>query len=216
MSLLSPKSRLVLFLLLAAIGLWLFFANAMQVLDADIGILGSVLIAVAAWASVGVLEDLPRSEGEVVISPGEWQAWIGAFFMAAIWTATLQSIPAFNVPLPIGQNHLASAAGRNIGVLIIVWVILSQVLKSRWSGQVTSDERDRWIEQKGASWGRTTTSVAVVAIAILLGFSPASRLQELNYPALAQMLMASVLLGFLVDYLVIAALYWRDRREASQ
>lgn len=211
----SPHLRLVFFALLAALGLWLFFANSMRVLGVDIGFLGSLLIAGAAWASVALVQGFPRSEGEAAIAPNEWQAWLGVLFMGAIWVATLLSVPVFNVPLPITRNPEAAAAGRNIVVLLVVWLVMSHVLKSRWGGQVTHDERDARIADQAGSWGRAATVVGVLILALWLGFSPPERLQQFSYAALAQLMMAAILFGTLTDHAVSALLYWRDRRLSA-
>lgn len=211
-----PRLKLIVLVVVAAVGLWMFFGSSMRIPGFHMGIIGSLLIAIAAWTSVGMVESLPRSEGEAAISPGEWQAWLGVLFMSAILIATLASVPAFNVPLPVDQNPDANEVGRNIGALLIVWLVLSHVIKGRWGNQVTSDEHDASIERRAGSWSRWVTALAVLGIALALGFGSTDRLQQISHPAIAQLLVAALLLGALTDYLVAALLYWRDRREAVE
>ena len=60
------------------------------------------------------------------------------------------------------------------------------------------------------------TTVCIIAIAVLLGFSDTGRLREFSYPFIAQMLMLALLWGLWFDQLVAAILYWRDRRAVRQ
>ena len=214
MAWLQPRTQLIASLVLAGIGLWLFFGEGIEMAGLSFGFVGVWVFCAAVWLLVDAVHRVPRSEAELAIAPGEWQAWIGTAFLAAVLASILLHLDAFAMPVPIQHNPEAGAAGRSIGTLFVAWVVLASVLKQRWSGSVLSDERDRRIEQISACWGRGATIAAVVGIALMLGFSPTGRLQEFSYPMLAQMLMGALALGAWFDHAVAAALYWRDRRAA--
>ena len=116
----------------------------------------------------------------------------------------------------MGVGPTSGATGRGIGTLFVAWLVLAQVLKQRWAGKVLEDERDMQIELIASQWGRGATTVCIIAIAVLLGFSDTGRLREFSYPFIAQMLMLALLWGLWFDQLVAAILYWRDRRAVRQ
>ena len=216
MKALSPRNQLIACLLLAGVGLALFFGGEYRDLGLPLGWIGSVLFVVAVWFCVDAVHRIPHSEDEAAVAHGEWQAWIGVAFVGAVIIASLQRADVFLPQLPIGQNPEAGVAGRGIGTLFVAWLVLAQVLKQRWAGKVLEDERDMQIELIASQWGRGATTVCIIAIAVLLGFSDTGRLREFSYPFIAQMLMLALLWGLWFDQLVAAILYWRDRRAVRQ
>ena len=169
----SPRTRLIATLVVAGVGLALFFGGEYHDIDFPLG-------------------------------------WIGTFlFVAAVLKADV-----FQLPVPIGHNPDASAAGRSIGTLFVAWYVLSYVVNQRWAGKVERDERDARIAQVAGGWAHCTTAVAIIAIAVLLGFSDTERLREFSYPFIAHMLMLALLAGLWIEQVGAALLYWRDRRGA--
>lgn len=212
---LSPRTRFIACLLLAGVGLALFFSGDYRDIPFPVGWLGTFLFVAAVWFSVARLHDVPQSEEEAQVAPGEWQAWIGVAFVGAVIAASLLKAHLFLPEVPIGRNPEVSAAGRSIGTLFVAWLVLSHVLKQRWAGKVLADERDARIELVASQWARCATAVCVIAIAVMLGFSDTERLRQFSYPFIAQMLMLALLVGLWLDQLVAAILYWRDRRGAQ-
>jgi uncharacterized membrane protein len=212
---LSPRCRLVACLLLAGVGLALFFGGEYRDLGLPLGWVGTVLFVAAVWWCVDAVHRIPHSEDEAVVAHGEWQAWVGVAFVGAVIAASLLRADAFLPQVPIGQNPEAGAAGRSIGTLFVAWLVLAYVLKQRWAGKVLEDERDVQIELTASQWGRGATTFCIIGIAVMLGFSDTDRLREFSYPFIAQMLMLSLLWGLWFDQLVAAILYWRDRRAAA-
>lgn len=212
---LSPRTRFVAWLLLAGVGLALFFTGEYRDLPLPLGWLGTFLFVAAVWFSVAQLHDTPQGEAEAQVAPGEWQAWIGAAFVGAVIAASLLKAHLFLPQVPIGHNPDAAPAGRAIGTLFVAWLVLSHVLKQRWAGRVLADERDARIELAASQWARCATAACVIAIAVMLGFSDTGRLRQFSYPFIAQMLMLALLVGLWFDQLVAAILYWRDRRGAQ-
>ena len=215
MTWLQPRTQLIASLLLGGVGLWMFFGDGIELAGASLGFVGVWLLVAATWFLVDAVQRIPRSEAELAIAPGEWQAWVGTAFLAAVLVSMLLHLDAFAAQVPIQHNPEAGAAGRGIGTLFVAWVVLAHVLKQRWNGSVLTDERDLRIEQLSACWGRGATIAAVVGIAVMLGFSPPDRVQAFSYPMLAQMLIGALVLGAWFDHAVAALLYWRDRRVAA-
>jgi hypothetical protein len=212
----SARTRLILWLLAAGIGLALFFTGEYRDLDLPLGWIGTVLFVAATWFSVDALYRVPHSEEEAAVAPGEWQAWIGVAFVGAIIGASLLKADVFLPQVPIGQNPETNKVGQSIGTLFVAWLVLAHVLKQRWAGKVLADERDAQIELAAGQWGRGATAFFIIGIAVLLGFSDTARLQQFSYPFIAQMLMSALLLGLWFDQLVAALLYWRDRRAVDE
>lgn len=212
MTLFSARNQLLLSLLLAGAGLSLFFGNDYRALGLPLGFLGVWLFVFAVWFFVDAVHRIPRSEAELAISPGEWQAWVGLAFISAVLVLMWLNAPTFAANLPISQNPQAGAAGRSIGNVFVAWAVLAWVLKQRWQGQVSSDERDHKIEQLAAGWGRFALTLGVISVAVLLGFSPPARLQAYSYASLAQLLMALLLIGVWIEHVLTTALYLQDRR----
>lgn len=215
MSRLSPRFRFVTWLVLAGVGLALFFTGEYRDLPLPLGWVGMFLFVAAVWCSVAQLQAIPPSDEEAQIAPGEWQAWIGAAFVGAVIVTILLKAHLLLPEVPISRNPEAGAAGTSIGTLFVAWLVLAQVLKQRWAGRVQADERDARIEQAAGGWARAATVVCVVGIAVLLGFSDTGRLREISYPFIALLLMLALLCGLWVEQLVAAVLYWRDRRGAQ-
>ena len=212
---LSPRSGFVLWLVLAGIGLALFFTGEYRDLPLPLGWVGMFLFVAAVWFSVAQLHAVPPSDQEAQVAPGEWQAWVGVAFAGAVIVALVLKAEMFLPQLPIHRNPEIGAAGKSIGTLFVAWLVLAHVLKERWAGKVLADERDARIELIASQWARGATAFCVIGIALMLGFSDTERLREFSYPFIAQMLMFALLWGLWFDQLVAALLYWRDRRAMS-
>jgi len=209
---LSPRHQLIVWLLLAGVGLALFFSGEYRDIPLPLGWFGTLLFVSAVWFSVDAVHRIPRSEEEGEIAPGEWQAWVGLAFATALLVAMLLGGEHFRSDLPIGRNPDAVAVGTRIGALFVAWVVLAHMLKQRWTGKVQQDERDVRIELVAGQWGRCATAFCVIGIALMLGFSDAERLRDFSYPFIAHMLMFALLWGLWFDQAVAAILYRRDRQ----
>lgn len=192
-------------------GLWLLLAGPSKVLGVDTGSAGVALLVTVTWVSLYAIGSMPNGDLDNAISPGEWRAWIALGFTAAIAAYAIANAHLFQGP-PLWQNPDANRVGRNIALLAIAWVILTQVLQARWRGKVQEDERDRGIEARAGNWARITLSVYAIGLALLFGFSPASRLEWAPPPMIAHLLVVGLILSCLVEYAVTALSYWRDRR----
>ena len=215
MAILSTRTRLAVLLVLAGLGLALFFGGEYRDLPLPLGWIGTLLFAAAVWFCVDLVHRIPHGDDEAAIAPAEWQAWVGIAFLGAVIAAMVLKSHAFLPDVPIGRNPDAGAAGRSIAMLFVAWLVLAQVLKQRWAGKVLEDERDAGIALVAGRWARCASAVGVIAVAVLLGFSDTERLRGFSHPFIAQMLMLALLCGAWTGQAAIAFLYWRDRRAAA-
>lgn len=198
-------------LAVAGLAFWLLVAGPATLLGVDTGNAGMALLVTTAWTSLYAISRMPRGEGERAISPGEWKAWIGLGFMLVAIGYFLANLPVFTHGGP-ADNPDANRIGRNLVMLLIAWTVLSGVLKSRWQGAVQEDERDRQIEAHALHWGYGAISVYVIALALLLGFSPPDRLQWASHFMIGNLLVLSLMVACGFEYAAKAVLYWQDRR----
>ncbi len=216
MKALQPRTRLIAWLVVAGVGLALFFSGEYRDIPFPAGWIGTFLFVAAVWFSVDALHRVPHTDAETRIAHGEWQAWIGVAFVGAVIAVSVLKAHVFLPQVPIRHNPDAGAVGQRIGTLFIAWLVLAAVLKQRWAGKILTDERDAQIELAASQWGRYATVFVVIGIALLLGFSDTARLQQFSYPFIAQMLMTTLLVGVWFDQLIAAILYWRDRRATAE
>ncbi len=197
-------------LALAGLAFWLLLAGPSNVLGIDTGQAGTALLVASAWISMYAVSRLPRGELGQVASLGEWKAWIGTGFMIVAIGYFLAEMHVFT-GASFRDNPGANAVGRNLVMLLIAWTVLSSVMSSRWKGEVGEDERDRDIAVKASGWGRGALTASIIGFALMLGFSPADRLQWATHFMIANLLIFALMWGCLVEYTVSAILYWRDR-----
>lgn len=195
---------------LAGLALWLLLAGPAKVLGFDPGKLGMVLLVGTAWISLYAVSRLPNGEIEAMVSPGEWRAWVGFCFTLVAILYFLSKVSVFGHG-PAWGNPDASAVARNLVMLLIAWAVLSVVMGSRWKGAVQEDERDRDIEKQASGWGRGALIVVIVGLAVMLGFSPAEKLQWATHFMIANLLVFALMWGWLCEYAATALMYWRDR-----
>lgn len=197
-------------IMVAGCALWLLLAGPNQVLGWDAGQLGMVLLVASAW---GLLYAVSRMSGEALqhsASPAEWKARIGVGFTAVAMVYFFAKMHVFNDAVLPHVPH-ANAVGRNLVLLLIAWLILSEVLASRWKGTVEEDERDREIAVLAASWGRSALILCIIGIA-MLGFTPADRLEWATPRMIGNLLVFALMWGWLCEYAATLGYYWRDRQ----
>lgn len=198
-------------LLVAGFALWLLLAGPAELLGVDTGHAGMVLLVTCLWVSLYAIGRAPSSALDRSVSPGEWKAWIGTAFMGAAVAYFMLNLEVFQGP-PVPDNPEASVVGRHLVLLLVAWKVLSSVLAARWKGEVEEDERDREIERRAAGWGRGVLLAAVGVLAGTLGLSPPERLQWATHFLVANLLVLSLMLGWLAECATTAMYHWRDRR----
>src|SRR5688572_5116329 len=168
-----PKWGLAGVVGLALVAFWVLLAGPEEILGLDLGGFGIGLSTLVAWLAIHGISAAPHGELDEQVSPGEWRAWIGAGFSALVAGYLLAK---GDVIANAQDLHDLGRIGRNIVLLLVAWLVVSQVLQRRWKGAVLADERDRIIEVRAAAWGRMATVIAVIGIAVTLGLTPAARL----------------------------------------
>lgn len=147
------------------------------------------------------------------VSPGEQRAWIGLVFTAAILVYyTLRGSQM--VAADGGMAPAASAIGKHLGMLVVGWLVVMQVLRRRWRDTVAEDERDRTIQALAGNWARIGLSVFVLGLAVMFAFSPPDRLQWAVPMAVSNLMVTGLVASSLLEYAVTGVAYWRDRRGA--
>ncbi|MEO9078290.1 MAG: hypothetical protein ABI268_03160, partial [Rhodanobacter sp.] len=108
----------------------------------------------------------------------------------------------------------ASAIGRHIGMLVVGWLIVMELLRKRWRDIVETDERDRQIEARASGWARAGLSILVLELAVTFAFSPLEHLAWAKPMVISNLLMAGLIASCLLEYAVTGLCYWLDRRDA--
>jgi hypothetical protein len=191
--------------------LWLLLTGPKQLFGWDAGQLGMTLLVASAWGLLYAVSRMPREALERSASPAEWKARIGAGFTLIAMVYFFSKMPVFNDATILHNPH-ANAVGRNLVMLLIAWTILSEVLASRWKGAVEADERDREIAALAAGWGRGALMFCIMGLAVMLGFSPAHRLEWVTPLTIGNLLVFALMWGWLCEYVAALLYYRRDRQ----
>ena len=205
--------RLALPMLLAAagLGLWMLLAGAESLFGLDLGSIVFAVLVLSAWGALHGVWRLSLTDAELQVSPAEWKAWIGTAFMAAAVAYFVARMHVFQTP-SLADSPEAQQVGRNLVMLLVAWTVLSSTVGRRWKDRVQEDERDREIEREAAGWSRHAVTGMIVVLAVLLGISPADRLQWASLPMIANLLVLVLMVGCLVDNGASAVRHWLDRR----
>jgi hypothetical protein len=197
-------------IMVAGCALWLLLAGPQELFGWDTGQFGMVLLVVSAWGLLFVVSRMSGEDLQRSASPAEWKARIGAGFTAIAMVYFFAKMHVLkDAALPHDPD--ANAIGRNLVLLLIAWLVLSEVLASRWKGAVEEDERDREIAVLAASWGHRALIFCIVGIA-MLSFTPADRLEWATPLMIGNLLVFALMWGWLCEYVATLAYYRRDRQ----
>jgi len=197
-------------IMVAGCALWLLLAGPQELFGWDTGQFGMVLLVASAWGLLYVVSQMSGEELQRSASPAEWKARIGAGFTVIAMVYFFAKMHVLkDVTLPHDPD--ANAIGRNLVLLLIAWLVLSEVLASRWKGAVEEDERDREIAVLAASWGHRALIFCIVGIA-MLSFTPADRLEWATPLMIGNLLIFALMWGWLCEYVATLAYYRRDRQ----
>ena len=119
---LNPRTRLILSLLIAGIGLCLFFSGVYRNFEPSMGFIGTIVFAAAVWSSVAAIHTTPASEAEQRIAPGEWKAWVDIGFLTAILAAMALALTVPHANVPLGEDPDANRFGRQaqaVGIAVV-------------------------------------------------------------------------------------------------
>lgn len=196
-------------LLPAVAGLLLLWFAPARAAGIDTGIVGSLLLSLAAWGAVALTALAPRATA-ATMSPGETQAWIALAFTVLIAAYLLRATDLLMAGHWL-DDPFARRFGWRIGILVVAWIVVSAVVRTRTRG-VEEDERDRAIHAIGTSFGYGAVALCLIGYAVTLGLSPPERLTWVTPPAVANQMIFILLWGSIVDYAARGIAYWRDRR----
>ena len=205
------RLALPVLLAVAGVGLWVLLAGAESLFGMDLGGVGFAVLVLSAWSALHAVWRLSLTDAELEVSPAEWKAWIGTAFMGAALVYFIARIHVFQTP-GLADSPEARDVGRNLVLLLVAWTVLSSTIGRRWKDRVQEDERDREIEREAARWSRHAVTAMIVVLAVLLGISPAERLQWATFPVIANLLVLVLMVGSLVDNGASALRHWLDRR----
>lgn len=202
----SHPAWLLLGLAMLGAGLWLVFWPPSGI-SVWVGMGGPLLGFGSAIAAVQLA--LWRKTGfEHAAAPAEVNAWIMLLFVGALIAVSLGNADLLATGLSgRGATHL----GFKLGGLTLFFVILAHVLRARRGEAILEDERDLEIKARAAAWGRGALIFCMVGLMVMLGLSPAEKLRWATPMAIAAQLWFALLWGWLVEYVAVVFLYWRDR-----
>ncbi len=195
---------------LTLFAVWMLLAAPPTVIGLDSGSSGFALLLLAAWGSLYALSRLPLGNLDQAVSPGEWQAWIGTLFMALMTAYVLVMARELDAAASLHAAEVG-VIGQDVVTMIIAWLIVSRVMAMRWKGQVQEDERDREIARVATNWGNGALTVCIIGIAVMLGLTPAAKLEWASPLIIAHLLIFALMWGGLVGYAATAIQHWRDR-----
>lgn len=197
-------------IVVAGCALWLLLAGPQELFGWDTGQFGMVLLVTSAWGLLYVVSRMSGEDLQRSASPAEWKARIGAGFTAVAMVYFFAKLHVLkDATLPHDPD--ATAIGRNLVLLLIAWLVLSEVLASRWKGAVEEDERDREIAVLAAGWGHRALIFCIVGI-VMLSFTPADRLEWATPLMIGNLLIFALMWGWLCEYIATLAYYRRDRQ----
>ena len=200
---------LVSSLLAAVAGLWLVFWSPDSMVSALRYGLGSLLLGLGTSQTAIQLAVRRQTGFEQDTSTAEAKAWLSLCFVGAITMYLLASAPVLANGLAVGD---AARIGTRLMAILVFWIVVAAVLRGRRGDGVIEDERDRAIDAKAEGWARGALTFCLIGLIVMLGLSPAEKLQWATPTLLAFQLLFVLLWASLVRNAVVAIMYWRDRR----
>lgn len=199
--------------LFAGVASWLLLAGPDRLFGWDGGRLGMAMLVGCAGAALHAVTRIPPDALAASASPAEWNARIGAGITLIAVLYFVSKLHVFN-DADVMHNPGANAVVRNMVMLLVAWSVLSGLLSSRLKDTVAADERDRQIAVRAARWGRESLIVGVVAVALMLGFTPADRLVWATPLMIGNLLVLVLMVGWLCEYAATLWCYAADRRAS--
>ncbi len=191
----------------AAMALWLLVATPSRWIGIDSGALGAALMLTLAWLGLWLASRI-GDDASSQLSPGEQKNAVALAF-----TGLVVAIMLFKADLIMHAGSVAELreVGRPVVMLLVGWIVFAALLRTRFGARVQRDERDIEVERAADAAAHTTLAVAVLVVAIMLGFSPRARIDALGPLAVANLLMFSLVSSTFVGHAVAAWHYRRDR-----
>ncbi|HET8897661.1 MAG TPA: hypothetical protein VFN09_02595 [Rhodanobacteraceae bacterium] len=189
--------------------------------DIQLGRSGSVAVLAGSWLAWYLLWSSWQKSladttdtGRAAPGPGEQHAWIGALFSAIILLYFALHGSAM-VDTDGGMSRDAARIGTHIVLLIVVWQVVMAMLRRHWHDRVDVDERDRAIQTRAATLGHGLLIALSIGLAATLALTPLELLGWARPMALSNLIIAGLIASCLLEYLVAAGSYWRDRHPTT-
>jgi len=194
-------------LLAVLVGFWFVFWEPGPLDESPLYAIGPLLLIAGSVVAAIQLSVRPRTGLEGMAAPAEIDAWLALVYVGVLIAWLLSNASAFTVSWM--GNKATSIALLQI---VVVYVVITAVLRGRRGKAVVEDERDRAIRSSAARWGRHALIACVVVLLAVLGMSPAYKLEWASPPTVAFLLFLGLLLGWLFENMATIVYYWRDRR----
>jgi len=194
-------------LLAVLVGFWFVFWEPGPLDESPLYAIGPLLLIAGSVVAAIQLSVRPRTGLEGMAAPAEIDAWLALVYVGVLIAWLLSNASAFTVSWM--GNKATSIALLQI---VVVYVVITAVLRGRRGKAVVEDERDRAIRSSAARWGRHALIACVVVLLTVLGMSPAYKLEWASPPTVAFLLFLGLLLGWLFENMATIVYYWRDRR----
>src|SRR5690606_19606624 len=156
----SP-AKFVAGLLAVLVGLWFVFRGPGPRDESPMYAIGPLLLAAGSVVAAIQFSARPRTGIEEMAAPAEVDAWLGLVYAGALIAWLLSNMSAFTVSWM--GNRTTSIALLQI---VVVYVVISAVLRGRRGRAVVEDERDRAIRRSAARWGRHALIACVVVLMV--------------------------------------------------
>lgn len=191
------------------LGLWLIFwaPDGISFLRS---LLGGSLLGLGASQAAIQLWARPKTRLEDMTSPAEASAWISLICVGAI---TLYLLVNTSTLAASGSGREAGQIGVRLMMILVFWMVISTVIRSRRGSAVLEDERDRAIDARAEAWARGAMTLCLISLVVMLGFSPAEKLRWATPTMLACQLLFVLLSASVVRNAVVVVMYWRARAD---
>jgi uncharacterized membrane protein len=198
---------------LAALGAAGMFLGPDGWLGMDIGLVGSAVLYGSLWLFVIHLSKHSDAAFPADSPLAERQAWVSMVFITLIYFHWLNFVTALP-GLGAQADQIANPASRhfavNLAILIVGWIVVSGIVRTKNSEPVARDERDLRIQRAAGRAGSALVSVLIIGLITALVVLP-----ERVEPWLRPLIVANVLVGLLIANTLTENVYAviRYRRE---
>jgi Predicted membrane protein (DUF2178) len=165
-------------------------------LGIDLGTVGSAVLYAALWVLVIFLARNPEAVFPEDASLAERQAWLSVVFVTLIalhFGNLLLALPALGAAADSISNPVSRPFGGNLGTIVVVWIVVASVMRSRSDEAVELDERDLRIQHSASRVANAVMTTLIVALIVLLIALP-----EQSRTWLRPMMAANALLALLI------------------
>jgi hypothetical protein len=198
---------------LAALGAAGMFLGPDGWLGIDVGMVGSAVLYAALWLFAIHLSKHSEAAFPTDAPLAERQAWVSMVFITLIyfhWLNFVSALPGLGAQADQIANPASRHFAVNLAILIVGWIVVSAIVRTKNSEPVALDERDLRIQRAAGRAGSALVSVLIIGLISALVVLP-----ERLDPWLRPLIAANVLVGLLIANTLTENVYAviRYRRE---